>query len=102
MESAVYMRKKTKNNHNSIVNTTDLTFQQMFDISSKLVSEQDEISGMETIGLEKRSWKHQSSFGDERINNLQRTKFYVFSDSVLCVLGGSTKILNLTKHGSKD
>ena len=60
------------------------TLKQMFDISSKLVAEQDEISGLETIGREKHSWK------DERIINLQRTKFYVFSDSVLC-LGNPSK-----------
>ena len=51
----------------------------------KLVSEQDEISGLETIGWENHSWKYLSLIGDERIINLQRTKVYVFSDSVLCL-----------------
>ena len=37
---------------------------------------------METIGWENHSWKYLSLIGDERIN-LQRTKVYVFSDSVL-------------------
>ena len=69
----------------SISNTTDLTLKQMFDISTKLVSEQDEISGLETIGLENHSWKYLSLTGDERVINLQRTKVYVFSDSVLCL-----------------
>ena len=55
------------------------------DISTKLVSEQDEISGLETIGWENHSWKYLSLIGDERIINLQRTKVYVFSDSVLCL-----------------
>ena len=40
---------------------------------------------METIGLENHSWKHLSLIGDERVINLQRTKVYVFSDSVLCL-----------------
>ena len=57
----------------------------MFDISAKLVVEQDEISGLETIGWEKHSWKYLSLIGDERIINLQRTKVYVFSDFVLCL-----------------
>ena len=83
MESAVYMGKNYQNNCHSIVNTTDLTLKQMFDISTKLVSGQDEISGLETIGWENRSWKYLSLIGDERIINLQRTKVYVFSDSVL-------------------
>ena len=53
------------------MNTADLTLKQMFDISTKLVSEQDEISGLETIGWEKHSWKYLSLIGDERIINLQ-------------------------------
>ena len=59
--------------------------QQMFDISAKLVGEQDEISGLETIGLEKHSWRQLSLIGDETVINLQRAKVYVFSDSVLCL-----------------
>ena len=57
----------------------------MFDISSKLVSEQDEIYGVKTIGWEDYSWKYLSSIGDEQVLSLQRTKVYVFSDSVLCL-----------------
>ena len=83
VESAVFMGKNHQNNCNSIANKTDLTLKQMFDISTKLVSEQDEISGLETIGWENHSWKYLSLIGDERIINLQRTKVYVFSDSVL-------------------
>ena len=50
MESAIFMGKIFQNNRNSVVNTADLTLKQMFDISAKLVSEQEEISGLETIG----------------------------------------------------
>ena len=86
MESAKHSWEKNfQNNRNSVANTTDLTLKQMFDISAKLVSEQDEISSLETIGWENHSWKYLSLIGDERIINLQRTKVYVFSDSVLCL-----------------
>ena len=85
MESAIFMRKNFQNNRNSTVNTADLTLKQMFDISAKLVSEQEEITGLETIGWENHSWKYMSLIGDESIINLQRTKVYVFSDSVLCL-----------------
>ena len=61
------MGKNYQNNCHSIVNTTDLTLQQMFDISTKLVSEKDEISGLETIGWDNHSWKYLSRIGDERI-----------------------------------
>ena len=57
MESAAYMGKNYLDNCHSITNTTDLTLKQMFDISGRLVSEQDEMSGVETIGWENHSWK---------------------------------------------
>ena len=86
MESAVFMGKiYLINNCQSIVNTTDLTLKQMFDISTRLVSEQNEISGLETIGWENDSWKYLLLIGGERVINLQRTTVYVFSDSVLCL-----------------
>ena len=85
MESAVFMGKNYLNNCESIVNTTDLTLKQVFDISTRLVSEQSDISGLETIGWENHSWKYLSLIEDERVINLQRTKVYVFSDSVLCL-----------------
>ena len=85
MESAVFVGKNYLNNCQPIVNTTDLTLKQMFDISARMVSEQDEISGLETIGRENHSWKYLSLIGDERVINLQRTKVCVFSDSVLCL-----------------
>ena len=85
MESAVFMGKNYQNNCQSIANTTDLTLKQMIDISTRLVSEQDEISGLETIGWETHSWKYLSLIGDERVVNLHRTKVYVFSESVLCL-----------------
>ena len=84
MESAVFMRKNYLNNCQSIVNTTDLTLKQMFDISTRLASEQDEISGLETICWENHLWKYLSLIDDERLINFQRTNVYVFSDFVLC------------------
>ena len=101
------MGKNYLNNCQSIVNTTDLTLKQMFDISTRLVSEIDEVSGLETIGWENHSWKYLSLIGEERIINLQReeeekiTKVYVFSDSVLC-LWKIVENLNRTMHGNKD
>ena len=68
MESAVFMGKNYLNNCQSIVNTTDITLKQMFDIP--MVSEQDEISGLETFGWEKKIWKrtmviHWSCFSEK-------------------------------------
>ena len=85
LESAVFMGENYLDNRHFITNTKDLTLKQMFDISARLVSEQDEISGVETIGWENHSWKFLSLIGDETVINLQRTNVYVFSDSVLCL-----------------
>ena len=57
----------------------------MFDITLKLVSELDEINNLDKVQWEKNSWKQLSLIGDETVINLQRTKVYVFSDSVLCL-----------------
>ena len=55
LESAVFMGKNYLDNWHSIKNTKNLTVKQMFDISAKLVAEQDEISGLETFGWENHS-----------------------------------------------
>ena len=75
------MEKKYSDSLCSIKHTQDLTMKQMFDISAKLVSEQDEIYGVKTIDWENSSWKYLSLIGDEQVISLQRTKVYVFSDS---------------------
>ena len=59
---------------------------QMFDISEKwTVGQSDEIYGVKTMNWESSSRKYLSLIGDEQIISLQRTKVYVFSDSVLCL-----------------
>ena len=98
MESAVFMGKNFLNTCQSNENTTDLTLKQMFNISTRLVSEQDEISGLGTIGWENHSWKYLSLIGDERVFSARRsTSFRV----LCCALGRFSKILNLTMHGIK-
>ena len=62
-----------------------LTLKQMFDITAKLVGEQEEINNLDNIHWGKNSWRQLSLIGDETVINLQRTKIYVFSDSVLCL-----------------
>ena len=50
-----------------------LTLKHKFDITLKLVSEQDEINNLDKIHWEKHSWKRLSLIGDEQVINLQRT-----------------------------
>ena len=85
MNAATFMGKNFLDNQNFIKNSTDLTLKKMFDISEKLVSEQDEINNVDKIYWKNHSWEQLSLIGDETVINLQRTKVYVFSDSVLCL-----------------
>ena len=85
MNAATSMGKNFMDIQNSIMNSTDLTLKKMFDITLKLLSEQEEINNLDKIHWEINSWKQLSLIGDETVINLQRAKVYVFSDSVLCL-----------------
>ena len=52
MNAATFMGKNFQDNQNSIMNTSDLTLKNIFDVSTKLVSEQDEIFNVDTIHWE--------------------------------------------------
>ena len=55
----------------------------MFDVTTQLVNNQEEISCLDKILYRKNSWTHLSLINDAVVINLQSTKVYVFSDSVL-------------------
>ena len=52
LNAATFMGKNFQDNQNSIMNTTDLTLKKLFDISAKLVGEQDEIFNVDKIHWE--------------------------------------------------
>ena len=85
MNAATFMGKIFSTIQNFIMNSKDLTLKQMFDITAKLVGEQEEINNLDNIHWRKNSWRQLSLICDETVINLQRTKVYVFSDSVLCL-----------------
>ena len=85
MNAATFMGKNFSTIQNFIMNSEDLTLKQMFDVTAQLVNNQEEIHGVDKIQWEKDSWKRLSLIGDETVIHLQRTKVYVFSDSVLCL-----------------
>ena len=84
LNAATFMGKNFSTIQRFVKNFEDLTLKQMFDVTAQLVSNQDEINGLDKIQWEKDSWKRLSLIGDETVINLQRTRVYVFSDSVLC------------------
>ena len=78
-------------------NNQNLTLKKMFNISTKVVSEQDEISNLETIRWENYSWKYLSLIVDERVER-KSTSFQI----LYCVLERSINIqmpTNLGKTG---
>ena len=85
MNAATFMGKNFSTIQIFIKNYEDLTLKQMFDVTAQLVNDQEEIHSLDKIHWEKDSWKRLSLIGDETVINLQSTKVYVFSDSVLCL-----------------
>ena len=85
MNATTFMGKNFSTIQSVVKNLEDLTLKQMFDVTAQLVNDQEEIHGLDKIRWEKDSWKRLSLIGDETVINLQSTKVYVFSDSVLCL-----------------
>ena len=85
LNAATFMGKNFSTIQSVVKNHEDLTLKQMFDVTAQLVNNQDEINGLDKILRGKNSWKRLSLIGDETVINLQSTKVYVFSDSVLCL-----------------
>ena len=85
MNAATFMGKNFSTIQNFIMNSEYVTLKQMFDVTAQLVNDQEEIHGLDKIHWEKDSWKSLSLIGDETVINLQSTKVYVLSDSVLCL-----------------
>ena len=68
-----------------VKNHESLTLKQMFDVTAQLVNNQEEINCLDKILYGKSSWTHLSLINDAVVINLQSTKVYVFSHSVLCL-----------------
>ena len=101
LESSVFMGKNYSDNWHSIKNTKDLTMKQMFDISAKLVSEQDEIYGGKqltgkTLHGNTCLWlvMNKSSFSSAQEST--------YSQILYCVLVRWTRTLNQILHGKTD
>ena len=85
MNAATFMGKNFSTIQNFTMNSEDLTLKQMFDVTAQLVNDQEEIHGLDKIHWGNNSWTQLSLINDTVIINLQSTKVYVFSDSVLCL-----------------
>ena len=83
LNAATFMGKNFSTIQKFVINSEDLTLKQMLDVTAQLVNDQEEIHVLDKIQWEN-SWKRLSLIGGEIVINLQSTKVYVFSDSVLC------------------
>ena len=85
LNAATFMGKNFSTIQSVVKNHESLTLKQMFDVTAQLVNNQEEISCLDKILYGKNSWTQLSLINDTVIINLQSTKVYVFSDSVLCL-----------------
>ena len=85
LNAATFMGKNFSTIQSVVKNHESLTLKQMFDVTAQLVNNQEEINCLDKILWGKNSWTRLSLIDDETVINLQRTKVYVFSDSVLCL-----------------
>ena len=85
LNAATFMGKNFSTMQNVVKNQESLTLKQMFDVTAQIVHNEEEISGLDTILYQKSSGTQLSLINVPVIINLQSTKVYVFSDSVLCL-----------------
>ena len=85
LNAATFMGKDFSTIQSVVKNHESLTLKQMFDVTAKIVNNEEEINGLDKILYQKNSWTQLSLINDPVIINLQSTKVYVFSDSVLCL-----------------
>ena len=85
LNAATFMGKHFSTVQSFVKNHENLTLKQMFDVTAQTVNNEEEINGLDKILHQKNSWAQLSLINDPVIINLQSTKVYVFSDSMLCL-----------------
>ena len=85
LNAATFMGKNFSIMQNAVKNQESLTLKQTFDVTAQTVHNEEEIYCLDQIIYQKNSWTKLSLINDPVIINLQSTKVYVFSDSVLCL-----------------
>ena len=85
LNAASFMGKNFSTIQSVVKNHESLTLKQMFDVTAQIVNNEEEINCLDKILYGKNCWTQLSLINDPVIINLQSTKVYVFSDSVLCL-----------------
>ena len=84
LNAAIFMGKNFSTIQ-SVKNHESLTLKQMLDVTAQIVHNEEEIYCLDKVVYQKNSWTQLSLINDPVIINLQSTKVYVFSHSVLCL-----------------
>ena len=85
LNAATFMGKNFSTIQNVVKNHKNLTLKKMFDVTAQTVNNEEEIYCLDKVVYQKNTWTQLSLINDPVIINLQSTKVYVFSDSVLCL-----------------
>ena len=90
LNAATFMGKNFSTIQSVVKNHESLTLKQMIDVTALIINNEEEIKGLNKILFHKNSWTQLSLINDPVIINLQSTKVYVFSDSVMSRQSSST------------
>ena len=85
LNAATFMGKNFSTIQTVVKNYESLTLKQMFDVTAQSINNEEEINCLDKILYGKNSWTQLSLIHDPVVINIQSTKVYVFSDSVLCL-----------------
>ena len=90
LNAATFMGNNYSTMQNVVQNEEKITLKQMFDVTAQTIHNEEEIYCLDKIVYQKNSWTQLSLINDPVIINLQSTKVYVFSDSVMSRQSSST------------
>ena len=85
VDKTTFMGKNFSTIQSVVKNHESFSLKQMFDVTAQIINNEEEINGLDRNLYQKNSWTRLSLIVDEVVINLQSTKVYVFSDSVLCL-----------------
>ena len=85
LNAVTFMGKSYSTMQNVVQNEEKITLKQMFDITAQTIHNDEEIYCLDKIEYQRNTWTQLSLINDPVVIGLQSAKFYVFSDSVLCL-----------------
>ena len=86
LQAAVHLGHDYAENSHSIKKQPKRTLKQLFNVTENLIKDQKEISGVSVINWQQLMWQRTTLLTDKTVQ-FATAKTYVFSDSVLCMVG---------------